>query len=407
MKLWDLAEFEDLEYLNFYIMDELQSKDLLGSVVICPRGHSLVIPGVEQTNLLTLKVPFGKQLQRLFLAMLHAYIEMESCSTPVCFSACQPGLEKDEEFDWGALAMLNQIFRFVESSRAKEVDFIDLQKLVSDNKIIEIGELGIAFQLEVKRAYSPYVFYHSCIMGGTLLSSGQIRSAGIANAIGLHWRFLLDDNDWQPQCGSGILVKRLERIALLLSKCYVRETSRHYNYESKFWPFLFAACAGWFFRMAINYRSCSNKSASVICLTRAFELALQAQSLHCGAAHLESNGEIFFKDIQLEGCGKIVSLVENKKIKCGIKDSDLNDWAIRARTFLSVRNHSRLAHGIDDIDQVGYAEIMSSSKDLIGALLDLGLYKEFSETCSELALQPFRVQFKCGVSKLLEDYVNY
>lgn len=405
MKLWDLVEFDDLEYLGMYVAEELGAADLRGAVVLCPRGHSLVIPGVESKNLLTLKISFRKQLQRFFLAMLHAYKEMELTSTPICFSARELNVGSTENFDWGVLSLLNQVFVFVESSQTKEVDFADLKLLINNEKFIDLGELGVAFQVEAKKVLSPYVYYHKFIMNHGTLSSGQLRSVGIADAIGLHWRFLLDDNLWQIQCGSDVLRNRLERISVLLSKCYTRPTYKHYDYESEFWPYLLAACAGWFFRMAINLRSSSNKSSSTLCLTRVFELALQAQALYCKAAHLESNGEIFFKDVQLEGCGKIVSLVEARKVRCQVKDTEIGDWVIRARTLLSVRNKSRLAHGIDDVDQDGYADVMKSLKVLLSELLEPGLNDELMVTCSELALPPFRAQFVVGLDRLLRDYL--
>lgn len=407
MNLWDLAEFEDLDYLNMYVADELGSTNFSNSVLVCPRGHSLVIPGVDAKNFLTLKIPFGKKTQRFFLALIHAYNEAGFSSNPTCHSARESLTDKEEKFDWGVLAALNQVFSFVESSCTKEVDFRDLQKLVNDQVFLEVGELGIAFKTEVKNVYSPYLYYYGRIMGEGLLSSGQLRSAGVADAIALHWRFLLDDEHWKYQCGSVILLKRLERFALLLSKCYVRPTSKYVNYQSKFWPYLLVACAGWFFRMAIVQRTSLNKSSSTLCLTRAFELALQAQSLLCSAATLEANGEIFFNGSQLEGCGKIVSLVERGMIQSQLKATDINDWVIRARTLLSVRNHSRLAHGVDDVDQDGFAEIMRSLKRLMLEFLEPQLYQEFSDTYLELALPTFKMQFNVGIKKILGDYVDY
>lgn len=406
MKLWDLAEFCDLEYLSLYIADELGSEDFTGSIVVCPRGHSMVIPGVQTENLLTLKIAFGKQNQRFFLAMLHAYHNLELTTFPI-FSSASESPDPDGGLRvGGVLSLLCEIFRTVESSKTSNIDFCRFIELLDAGEISELGELGVAFKTEVKKASSPYIYYSNYVMGGELLSSGQLRAAGIANAVALHWRFLLDDTQWMIQYGSTPIFGRLQRISLLLSKCYIRPDSKQYNYQSKYWPYLFAASAGWFYRLAINFRISSNTSSSTLCLTRAFELALQAQSLYSGAARLESNGEIFFNQTQLQGCGKIVDLIEQKVITSKIHSSDIANWVIRARTLLSIRNHSRLAHGIGDIDKEGQMEIMKESKNLILELLDLGLDREFSEAYSELSLPPFRERFRAGVSKLLIDYVD-
>jgi hypothetical protein len=180
---------------------------------------------------------------------------------------------------------------------------------------------------------------------------------------------------------------------------------RHFDYASVFWPFLLVASAGWFFRMAINLRSPTNASSSTLCLTRAFELSLQAQALHCKAAVFDEHGEIYFNSSKLEGCGKIISLVENRSIKTNISIERVKDWVVEARTLLSIRNHSRLAHGVDDIDQDGYADLLKFSKKLICELLEPGLYQEFFDTYTELVLPPFYTQFKTGVGKLLSDYL--
>nr|GFB16827.1 hypothetical protein [Tanacetum cinerariifolium] len=256
--------------------------------------------------------------------------------------------------------------------------------LIGDERLSDVGELGIAFQTEVKRSCAPYLYYHNNVMGGGLWSSGQLRSAGIANSVGARWRFLLEDNQWQPLCGSDVLRKRLERIALLLSKCYLSAAFRKLDYDSNFWPFLLAACAGWFYRMAINLRSLTNASST----------------------QFDEHGGIYFNAIRLEGCGKLVKLVESKSIKTKMSNDRTTNWVVEARTFLAVRNHSRLAHGVDDLDQTGYADLLKCSKGLIFELLEPELYQEFSETYAELVLPPFHTQFKSGMGKLLSDYLD-
>ncbi|MBS7463071.1 hypothetical protein [Pseudomonas syringae] len=406
MKLLDLAEFQDLEYLQMLVAEKLETNDYTGSVIVCPRDHSLVIPGVRPTDMITLKIAFKGQLQRFFLAMLHAYQELGLYSAPICFAESESGQKIDDDLDWRVLSLLAQILRIVEMSRIRNLDFVDLTSLLADSRLSDIGELGLAFQMEVKKTYSPYVYYYNNVMGGGVWSSGQLRSAGIASSIGTRWRFLLEDNQWQPLCGSDVLRRRLDRIALLLSRCYMSAARRHFDYTSVFWPFLLVASAGWFFRMAINLRSPTNASSSTLCLTRAFELSLQAQALHCKAAVFDEHGEIYFNSSKLEGCGKIISLVENRSIKTNISIERVKDWVVEARTLLSIRNHSRLAHGVDDIDQDGYADLLKLSKKLICELLEPGLYQEFFDTYTELVLPPFYTQFKTGVGKLLSDYVD-
>lgn len=388
------------------VSDRLETNDYSGSVVVCPRGHSLVIPGVRPADIITLKIAFKGQIQRFFIAMLYAYQELGLYSAPICSAESESGRKIDDDWDWRVLSVLAQIFRVVEISRAKNLDLTDFSSLIGDDRLSDLGELGIAFQMEVKRACAPYLYYHNNVMGGGLWSSGQLRSAGIASSVGARWRFLLDDNQWQPLCGSDVLRKRLERIALLLSKCYLSAAYRKLDYASNFWPFLLVACAGWFYRMAINLRSPTNNSSSTMCLARAFELSLQAQALYCKAAQFDEHGEIYFNTTKLEGCGKLVSLVESKSIQTTMSKSRADNWVIEARTFLAVRNHSRLAHGVDDLDQAGYADLLKCSKGLICELLEPGLYQEFSETYSELVLPPFYTQFKSGVGKLLSDYLD-
>ncbi|SFH68328.1 hypothetical protein SAMN05444062_110169 [Pseudomonas syringae] len=401
-----MAEFQDLEYLKMLVADRLETNDYSGSVVICPRGHSLVIPGVRPADIITLKIAFKGQVQRFFIAMLHAYQELGLYSSPICYAESESGQKIGDDLDWRVLSVLAQIFRVVETSRAKDLDLIDFASLIGDERLSDVGELGIAFQTEVKRSSAPYLYYHNNVMGGGLWSSGQLRSAGIANSVGARWRFLLEDNQWQPLCGSDVLRKRLERIALLLSKCYLSAAFRKLNYASSFWPFLLAACAGWFYRMAINLRSLTNASSSTMCLARAFELSLQAQALYCKAAQFDEHGGIYFNAIKLEGCGKLVTLVESKSIKTKMSNDRTKNWVVEARTFLAVRNHSRLAHGVDDLDQTGYADLLKCSKGLICELLEPELYQEFSETYAELVLPPFHTQFKSGMGKLLSDYLD-
>ncbi len=406
MKLWDLAEFYDSEYLSLYIAEEIGAENFVGSIVVCPRDHSFVIPGVAAENLITLKIAFSKQRQRFFLAMLHAYLNFKITKLPVFLSASDPPSNDGDPQVAGLLSSLCELFRNAESKDASSLEFCRLFELIQSDEFLELGELGVAFTMEIKKASLPYVYYSKHVLSGQLFSSGQLRSAEIAVAVATHWRFLLDDAQWTILYREFPILQRLQRISVLLSKCFVRPDSKQYNYESKYWPYLFAATAGWFYRMAIIHHNSANVSSSTLCLTRAFELALQAQSLLTRTATLENNGAIYFKQTELQGCGKIVDLVQQKILKSKIHPDDCNGWVVRARTLLSVRNHSRLAHGVGDIKQEDQAELMKETKALILEFLDEGLDREFSETYSELILPPFREHFRKGVERVSVNYID-
>ncbi|MDD0841180.1 hypothetical protein [Pseudomonas sp. Gutcm_11s] len=386
MKLLDLAGFDDVDYFSMHLEDGFGEIDFTDSVVLLPAfyvGEAPAFAGAR--HICRLKVPFGRSSQRFFLAALFLYSTKLHSSAPeyFCFEESDQMLGERARRG-GIVYLLYSIFQWIDGGGVKKDDLKTFRSFLESPDLDALGEVGISFKSSLSKANLVLNFYLDRVFSEKFVSSGFLRSLEIAPAIVEHWRFLTDTQQ-SSRVGEEPMLARLSRIETLVKGCYLGTSNSKLDYSSQYWPFLFSSTSGWFYRSALTYRSLGMESCSVMAIVRAFELILQAQTLRCGVGELSvTNGEFYVGRLNISGCGSLVDLIERGKVSTSINTCDLNDWVIRARTLLSVRNSSRLAHGILDINAQDFNVLFGNAKSLIEEFSDPDLYAEFDGAFQDL-----------------------
>ncbi len=395
----------DCELFPLYVDEELGSL-IEGSAVVLPFGYKETHPKLESAAYLCrLKLPFGRCIQRVFLATLHGY-----CHGKVFYPVCEEiGLDEKgnglESKDFGLLSAIHSFFQWAQRGFLNPSELGFQYSLIQNAGFSQLGEVGDLFLLRVRSVYRELSFYIELVHRESLVSSGTLRSLNVGAAIAAHWNGVLSSRPNGLIYRNRSLEQRLDRLQLLLGKCCTDSQGRKLRNDSQFWPLLFSFTAGWMFRIALIYRSLGSDSNSVLAATRSFELMLQAQALACGAAELTANGgEVYFDRRKISGCGLLVGLVEDRTIQSELTGKNKSEWVVRARTVLAVRNNSRLAHGILGVDEEGYNAYISEVKKLISEFAQNDLLIEFIDTFREFRAPVVIDVLKSELGALVKDY---
>ena len=255
-------------------------------------------------------------------------------------------------------------------------DLCDLVEELSE------GDVGVILKRNIRKINQEYSFFRDTLYGDNVFSSGELRSAGTAKSLLLKWRGLIGRRVNTCYLVSPEFDEVLSHIEKLLSRLNGDKTQINAaNYESGFWSKLFIVTSAWYLRLALIQKERKDFYREfILCLVRSFELALQASALYCKRAELvPSDGSIIFDGKKIEGCGLYISKVEDRKIRTNLKTGeDIGDFVVEARKFLSLRNHSSLAHGLLDIDRENFNDVFSGTKAMISRVLEPELLDEFN-----------------------------
>lgn len=172
----------------------------------------------------------------------------------------------------------------------------------------------------------------------------------------------------------------IAKIMHLLSRCH-HSNSKKVNYISQSWPSLLAITSGWFFRISVIYKNHNQHDKSLLALTRAIENVLIAQIL--SYSHCEFNsvdGLLYDQDGKKikGGAGKYIEIFTKNRLSEKIKTSkDYEEFEKKVRSILSIRNASRFAHGILNIDKASNDMLLQEGLGIIRSYIN----EEIADDC--------------------------
>lgn len=404
MKLWDFAAIDDHELLKLQL-EEYDVECFNGHLVLLPHGFDeelSIFSGAR--HVCRLKMPFAKSSQRLFVAILHRYFSSRESSFPgyqiIEIDGCG-------HLEPGAEVLLSSICNFLQWSESESsVDGNNALCALDLSSLEELGEIGYLFKGVFRRTSYVARSFSTYFMSEELVTSGTLRSLGVASAIAEKWRLVLRRSGGDVSFISEGGKRFLLRIERMLKSCCVGEGQKKINSQSRDWPMLLAATAGWLMRVGLINRTLDNNSSSVLCVVRSFELMLQANALTCGAGEFSAHdGEFYICRRKVSGCGVFLDLIDDRTIKSKLLLSEKEGWVIRARTVLSVRNHSKLAHGILDVDQIGFDDFFVEVRSLIKEFSDDMLVAELEQAFTDLRPPPIKKLVREEIQRFLLGYI--
>lgn len=273
----------------------------------------------------------------------------------------------------------------------------------------DFGAVGTTLRSRLRIFRRECNFYTHYVFADNLDSAGSIRAASIQSATLQRWNFAVDLE------ARSLLSKEhyqandfLDRIASLCRRCSIDKNCSKPNLDSSYWPTLLAATAGWFFRMALVYRSWGFSSACVLALIRGFESILQAYAIQCGDGEFSpSDGAMYIRGRKAEGAGFFVTKVEKGHFDLShTKGIHIKTWVREAREILRLRNQSRLAHGLLDLNQEGFDDAYRSLSNLLRSVVPSGLMEEFSFAFESLRISDLTTQLELLLEQVVAHHLR-
>ena len=254
-----------------------------------------------------------------------------------------------------------------------------IQRYIALVESVDFGEFSVELRKELKRYLAFYEAFVTCFykgVGGTYREAlADSFSVGILKT----WSKVLSTPELIFGHESGELKDRVESIRVLYSRCALRGNALRPDVGSESWPRLIAATAGWFSRVALQYRRWGMTNAGLMALVRVAEMAMVAVLLEQGVVELSSShGGVERRGRVTKGAGEYVSYFEEGV--CGLEKGDLEfrrTWVATARRILAVRNNSRLGHGLAELSSGAFDEVYLDLRWCLKGLLSSELRDEY------------------------------
>ncbi|SHK65348.1 hypothetical protein SAMN05216369_2657 [Marinobacter antarcticus] len=413
--VFDMSTVTDIDEVPLYIEDLLSRPDSFGSHVILRKGHFQVVEASLQKEAIDhyqtiweLNSPITDFGTKFFLISLDLLMRGDALDKRYFYF--DDGVFQ-EYTSVELLDITRSIGELKEGLKLKDLSSHThdiFKRICCSDDLKKFGDIGRLLRNSLRPVFQEFDFIYFDVYGDPYQSYGKLRAYGVPESILVKWNSLFKNNKLIPAKGKEIF-SCVDRIRTLCSRCRVRSGSTRPNYDSAYWPMLYASTAAWFMRESLTRRSDKNTSVSLLFMVRSFELMLQAQSLISGQGVLSpSDGNLYISNRKVEGCGKFIDEIFERRIDCRIRNVKLlSDWTIRARTILSARNHCQLAHGVLNIERSELDVIFNEIRNLIEEFSDEYLYIEYKQTFSDLSCPDFFDSFQASSSSISEDFLIF
>lgn len=178
--------------------------------------------------------------------------------------------------------------------------------------------------------------------------------------------------------------------------------SKKINYSAHVWPYAMLIMSCWFFRASLVYKQRLLLSEAVMSVTRAVEFSMLSQGMRSGFISLTPvEGRVVVNNKELLGVGSIVHEFLNcEKVSLSMNSKEVREmWSL-----LSIRNNSKLAHGVLDIEKELFDYSYKAGVDFSRAILDEELELLSNKLLKELAQSSLYIMAKDSISKEILEF---
>ncbi|WP_280548849.1 hypothetical protein [Halomonas sp. 11-S5] len=161
-------------------------------------------------------------------------------------------------------------------------------------------------------------------------------------------------------------------------------SSRKINYSSDVWPYIVTVMSCWFYRASLVYKRSGLISEAIMSLSRSLEFCFVSKGMRDGVISLtQGAGRVVVNGKEVTGIGGLVTeMLYYSSIEGGQRSVE-EVWPI-----LAIRNNSKLAHGVLDIDEALYDDSLQAYSRVVKKVYDKDLFYIYKEVNDEIGRSP-------------------
>ena len=386
MKVWEVLGFKDPDsaVLELDKLAREQEPETQSMVFVCGVDKAFVLEICDIEDLkkfraaMCFKQPVRNQDTRAFVSGLWSLR-----------TGCLPRAEVCVfENDWkvvgrlqpeGVIGQLSNLLRWLKEFPFHPSSPGFINRYVELVGMVDLDGFSVELLREIRRYLAYYEAFVSCFFKGQGGTYREALAESISIGILKNWSIVLNRPELIFKDEGGKLKDRIESIRFLYGRCSIRGNPLRPEYGSSYWPRLVAATAGWYARVALQYRRWGMTNAGLMALVRVVEMAMVSVLLQQGIVQLSpSHGGVERRGRRTKGAGEYVSYFEEGL--CTLEAASLEfraRWVATARRILAVRNNSRLGHGLAELSSKAFDDVYRDLGWLLRGLLSPELRDEY------------------------------